>query len=120
MKPNPLSSLNHFTVPVGICGNSSTVCECCYAEDAAQSLDLRALALLSPVFSPARHNDRSRSLPGNVVEMLQPGGSGIMPCPARHGRLGWVDGSRRRVESPAPGGEATPAAAPAAPRRSGY
>src|SRR5271154_744249 len=29
--------------------DSSTVCACCYAEDAAQSFDLRALALLSPV-----------------------------------------------------------------------
>src|SRR5438128_11176323 len=70
MKPNPLSSLNHFTVPVGICGYSSTVRACCYAEDAAESLNLRALALLSPVFVPARPHDRSRSSRASVVEML--------------------------------------------------
>src|ERR1019366_6881027 len=39
------------------CVNSSTVCACCYAEDASQSFDLRALALLSPVLS-AGHSTR--------------------------------------------------------------
>src|SRR5438477_12427973 len=72
MNPNPLSSLNHFTVPVGIGEYSSTVRACSCAQDAAQSLNLRALALLSPVFLPARPHDRSRSSRASVVETLQP------------------------------------------------
>src|SRR5207302_2298658 len=93
--PNPLSSLNHFTVPVGICGYSSTVRACCYAEDAAQSLDLRALALLSPVFGPARLHDRSRSSRASVVEMLQ---AATAPRPAGGGDRGGYAGA---IELPA-------------------
>src|SRR2546428_7388542 len=106
MKPNPLSSLNHFTVPVGICGYSSTVRACCCAEDATESLNLRALALLSPVFAPARPHDRSRSSRASVVEMLQ---AVAAPRSARRGDRG---GYARAVERPA----SRPGAPPPAPQ----
>src|SRR2546421_37828 len=104
MKPNPLSSLNRFTVPVGICGYSSTVRACCCAEDAAQSVNLRALALLSPVFVPARPHDRSRSSGASVVKMLQ---AATGPPPGAGGGRGDYAGA---IERPAsnPGAPAEP------------
>jgi hypothetical protein len=42
-----------------------------HAEDASQSFDLRALALLSPVYAPANPNDRSTSQWSSVVELLR-------------------------------------------------
>jgi hypothetical protein len=41
-----------------------------HAEDASQSFDLRALALLSPVFAPAIQDDRSTSQWPRVVDLL--------------------------------------------------
>src|SRR5438132_14391386 len=73
MKPNPLSSLNHFTVPVGICGYSSTVCACCCAEGAAQSLTCERLHCFSPVLSRPDSNETSRSVRTSVVEMFRGG-----------------------------------------------
>src|SRR2546426_7507207 len=104
MKPNPLSSLNHFTVPVGICGYSSTFRACCYAEDASQSLNLRALALLSPVFAPARPHDRSRSSRASVVEMLQ---AAALPRSGGGGdRGGYAGAIERRATNPGAPAEA--------------
>src|SRR5437764_5543923 len=51
--------------------NSSTGCTCGDPEDASESFDLRALALLSPVYAPARPHDRSRSSGPRVVELLR-------------------------------------------------
>src|SRR5439155_10139388 len=104
MKPNPLSSLNHFTVPVGIGGYSSTVRACCCAEDAAQSVNLRARALLSPVLVPARPHDRSRSSKTSVVEMLQ---AATAPRPTRGGERGGYAGAIERHASN-PGAPAEP------------
>src|SRR5690348_6769422 len=93
MKPNPLSSLNHFTVPVGICCAPPRVCACYSAEDAAQSFDLRALALLSPVLidRPDAH-DGSTSPRGDVVQMLQ--ADGLPTTTRRSGGAATAGGGR--------------------------
>src|SRR5207302_5993815 len=71
MKPNPLSSLNHFTVPVGICGTPPR-----YLSAVARRVLLRASpASACTTFRrlggrPDSH-ETSRSDGGGVVEMFR-------------------------------------------------
>src|SRR5688500_3454628 len=71
MKPNPLSSLNHFTVPVGI----PILLGCCaaYPEDAVQGNDTGLLALLAPDPSGSGLSNRecSGSLPWCAMPELR-------------------------------------------------
>src|SRR5271166_6054243 len=96
MKPNPLSSLNHFTVPVGM-WESSTICACCYAEDAAQSFDLRALALLSPVlgcrpYKTTVAGPHRRLLQRCCTVQVALCGSSMCQLATPPGPLRWTDG----------------------------
>src|ERR1039457_4696281 len=85
MKPNPLSSLNHFTVPVGMVGTPPR-----YVRAATRRMLLRAstcesLHCFRRSIVPARHHDRSRSQPPTAVETSLTGRSGIRGLAATEG-----------------------------------
>src|SRR6201998_4616585 len=73
MKPNPLSSLNHLTVPVGI-RFLRYVCACRHAEDAVPASTCAPAALTTfrgLTRGPPRRHEGSRSLLRGVAKLIR-------------------------------------------------
>src|SRR4029077_18897354 len=108
MKPNPLSSLNHFTVPVGMWELLHGTCVLRRGGCCSELRPASACTTFRRSYVPARQDDRSRALRSRVVELLRPGLSdirafGIAAARARGRRrsVGCVDGRAGGYESSA-------------------
>src|SRR3954449_10644799 len=97
MKPNPLSSLNHFTVPLAMFSSTACVLR---TRRRLYGNYLRALALLCRAIDPTERPDRSSSRRSRRES------GGFAPCGSRvyfglhHGPLAFIGVRAKGVEEP--------------------